>query len=105
MPHLSISGLCKAFGKKKLLDGLDLAAERGECPAVFGGPRSRKTTLLRHSAGLLAPAPRTVLMDGQRAGEVSAQPRGVSMAFQNFALYPHMTAFENIASPLRARAI
>ncbi|ABM57766.1 ABC transporter ATP-binding protein [Verminephrobacter eiseniae] len=105
MPHLSISGLCKAFGKKKLLDGLDLAVERGECLVVFGGSGSGKTTLLRHIAGLLEPDAGTVLIDGQRAGDVSAQQRGVAMAFQNFALYPHMTAFENIASPLRARAI
>src|SRR6218665_2555416 len=105
MPHLSISGLCKAFGKKKLLDGLDLAVERGECLVGFGGSGSGKTTLLRHIAGLLEPDAGTGPIDGQRAGDVSAQQRGVAMAFQNFALYPHMTAFENIASPLRARAI
>src|SRR6218665_463076 len=93
MPHLSISGLCKAFGKKKLLDGLDRAVERGECLVVFGGSGSGKTTLLRHIAGLLEPDAGTVLIDGQRAGDVRAQQRGVAMAFQNFA------------SPLRARAI
>src|SRR6218665_2398680 len=103
MPHLSISGLCKAFGKKKLLDGLDLAVERGECLVVFGGPGSGKPTLLRHIAGLLEPDAGTVLIDGQRAGDVSAQQRGVAMAFQNFALYPHMR-LSRTSPPRCARA-
>lgn len=105
MPHLKINGLCKAFGKKKVLDGLDLEVERGECLVVFGGSGSGKTTLLRHIAGLMAPDSGNVWVDGKLAADTSAQARGVAMAFQNFALYPHMTAFENIASPLRARKI
>ena len=103
MLHLKINGLCKAFGKKKVLDGLDLEVERGECLVVFGGSGSGKTTLLRHIAGLMEPDSGAVWVDGKLASDTSAQERGVAMAFQNFALYPHMTAFENIASPLRAR--
>ena len=105
MPHMKISGLCKAFGKKKVLDGLDLEVKRGECLVVFGGSGSGKTTLLRHIAGLMEPDSGNVWVDGKLAADTSAQERGVAMAFQNFALYPHMTAFENIASPLRARKI
>lgn len=104
-PHLKISGLCKSFGKKKLLAALDLEVRRGECLVVFGGSGSGKTTLLRHVAGLMEPDAGALWLDGKRAGDASAQERGVAMAFQNFALYPHLTAFENIASPLRARAL
>src|SRR6218665_1840466 len=64
MPHLSISGLCKAFGKKKLLDGPDLAVERGECLVVFGGSGSRKTPFLRPFAGPLGPDAGAGLVDG-----------------------------------------
>ncbi|WP_198085712.1 ABC transporter ATP-binding protein [Variovorax sp. E3] len=103
MPHLTINGLSKSFGKKKVLDKLDIEVQRGECLVVFGGSGSGKTTLLRHIAGLMEPDEGQVWVDGKLADEATAQERGVAMAFQNFALYPHMTAFENIASPLRAR--
>ncbi|MCW5257579.1 ABC transporter ATP-binding protein [Verminephrobacter aporrectodeae subsp. tuberculatae] len=103
MPHLKISRLSKGFGRKQVLDGLDLEVQRGECLVVFGGSGSGKTTLLRHIAGLLTPDAGQVWIDGQPAGDSGAQQRDVAMAFQNFALYPHMSAFENIASPLRAR--
>ncbi|MEY5100456.1 MAG: hypothetical protein RJA36_3175 [Pseudomonadota bacterium] len=103
MSHLKISGLSKAFGKKRVLDGLDLEVRRGECLVVFGGSGSGKTTLLRQIAGVMEPDAGQILIGGQDVGEIGPEQRGVAMAFQNFALYPHMTAFENIASPLRAR--
>jgi len=103
MSYLKISGLTKAFGKKRVLDGLDLEVRQGECLVVFGGSGSGKTTLLRQIAGVMEPDAGSVLIGGEDVGEVGPESRGVAMAFQNFALYPHLTAFENIASPLRAR--
>ncbi|NDY92923.1 ABC transporter ATP-binding protein [Ideonella livida] len=105
MSYLQISGLSKAFGKKQVLDGLDLDVRRGECLVVFGGSGSGKTTLLRHIAGLMAPDAGTLRLDGRDLSEQGPESRGVAMAFQNFALYPHLSAFENIASPLRARGL
>ena len=102
-PHLDLRGLRKSLGKKQVLDGLDLQVRRGECLVVFGGSGSGKTTLLRHIAGVMEPDDGAVLIDGEDMSAVGPESRGVAMAFQNFALYPHMTAFENIASPLRAR--
>jgi len=102
-PHLEITGLHKAYGKKQVLHGLDLAVRKGECLAVFGGSGAGKTTLLRHIAGILEADAGSVRIDGREAAALDAQTRGVAMAFQNFALYPHMSARENIASPLRAR--
>lgn len=103
MSYLQISGLSKAFGKKKVLDGLDLEVHQGECLVIFGGSGSGKTTLLRQIAGVMEADAGDIAIDGQNVNDVGPESRGVAMAFQNFALYPHMTAFENIASPLRAR--
>lgn len=103
MSHLKISGLSKAYGKKQVLDQLDLDVQQGECLVVFGGSGSGKTTLLRQIAGLVEADAGSIHLAGQDVSEVGPESRGVAMAFQNFALYPHMTAFENIASPLRAR--
>jgi multiple sugar transport system ATP-binding protein len=103
MSYLKISGLSKAFGKKPVLDGLDLDVRQGECLVVFGGSGSGKTTLLRQIAGVMEADAGSIHIDGQDVSDIGPEQRGVAMAFQNFALYPHMTAFENIASPLRAR--
>lgn len=103
MSHLKISGLSKAFGSKQVLNGLDLQVRKGECLVVFGGSGSGKTTLLRHIAGFMPPDTGEILINGESVNDVGPESRGVAMAFQNFALYPHMSAFENIASPLRAR--
>lgn len=103
MSYLRLSGLSKAFGKKQVLDGLDLDVRKGECLVVFGGSGAGKTTLLRHIAGVMEPDAGSISLGGQDLAEVGPEARGVAMAFQNFALYPHLSAFENIASPLRAR--
>ncbi|ALX44723.1 ABC transporter ATP-binding protein (plasmid) [Burkholderia humptydooensis] len=103
MSYLKIAGLSKAFGKKQVLDGLDLEVRQGECLVVFGGSGSGKTTLLRHIAGVMEADAGSIEIGGRDVAEFGPEQRGVAMAFQNFALYPHMTAYENIASPLRAR--
>jgi multiple sugar transport system ATP-binding protein len=103
MAYLEVKNASKAFGKKKVLDGLSLEVERGQCVVVFGPSGCGKTVLLRLIAGVLEPDQGEVWIDGKPVNEVGPESRGVAMAFQNFALYPHMDAFENIASPLRAR--
>ena len=104
MAYLEVRGVAKSFGKKKLLDGLSLEVEQGECVVVFGPSGCGKTVLLRIIAGVLEPDRGEVWIDGKSVTDVGPEARGVAMAFQNFALYPHMDAFENIASPLRARS-
>jgi len=101
--YLEITGLSRAFGKKQVLQNLDLHVRQGECLAVFGGSGAGKTTLLRHIAGMLEMDAGRIRIGGRDAAGLNAQERGVGMAFQNFALYPHLRARENIASPLRAR--
>ncbi len=104
MGYLEVRGVAKSFGKKKLLDGLSLEVEQGECVVVFGPSGCGKTVLLRIIAGVLEPDRGEVWIGGKSVANVGPEARGVAMAFQNFALYPHMDAFENIASPLRARS-
>ena len=105
MAYLEVKSASKSFGKKKVLESLSLEVERGECVVVFGPSGCGKTTLLRLIAGVLEPDQGEVWIDGKSVMSVAPDARGVAMAFQNFALYPHMDAFENIASPLRARKL
>jgi multiple sugar transport system ATP-binding protein len=104
MAYLEVRSVAKSFGKKKVLDGLSLDLEQGECVVVFGPSGCGKTILLRLIAGVLEPEEGEIWIGGKSVMDVGPESRGVAMAFQNFALYPHMDAFENIASPLRARA-
>jgi len=103
MAYLEARGISKAFGKKRILEDLSLEVGRGECVVVFGPSGVGKTILLRIIAGVLEPDAGQILINGESVMEQGPEQRGVAMAFQNFALYPHMDAFENIASPLRAR--
>lgn len=103
MAYLEIDNIAKSFGKEKLLDGLSLQVNKGECVVVFGPSGCGKTVLLRLIAGVMRPDRGDIRIDGRSVMNIGPEQRGVAMAFQNFALYPHMDAFENIASPLRAR--
>ncbi len=105
MAYLEVRSVSKAFGKKTVLEGLSLQVERGECVVVFGPSAAGKTVLLRIISGVLDPDQGEVWIDGKPVNDVGPESRHVAMAFQNFALYPHMDAFENIASPLHARGL
>ena len=105
MSSLQINGLTKRFGARTLLDEVSLDLAAGECLVVFGPSGCGKTTLLRLVAGILEPEAGDVLIGGRSVADQGPETRGVAMAFQNFALYPHLSAFENIASPLRARGL
>jgi len=105
MAYLEAKNLKKSFGKKNVLQDLSLEVEKGECVVVFGPSGCGKTILLRLIAGVLEPDAGEIWIDGKPVMDVGPESRGVAMAFQNFALYPHMDAFENIASPLRARHV
>ena len=105
MSSLKLSQLSKRFGDNAILRDVSLEMRSGECLVVFGPSGCGKTTLLRLIAGILEPDGGDVLIAGESVADRGPQSRGVAMAFQNFALYPHMSAFENIASPLRARGV
>ncbi len=102
MAFLEISSLAKSYRRDAVLSDISLRANAGEIIVVFGPSGTGKTVLLRLIAGLEEPSGGSIAIDGRDMGDVPPEARGIGMAFQNFALFPHMTAFENIASPLRA---
>ena len=102
MSQLAITALSKSYGAFKVFDGLNLQAEAGEIVVIFGGSGTGKTILLRLIAGVEEPSSGTIAIGGHDVSDIAPEHRGVGMAFQNFALFPHMSAAENIATPLRA---
>lgn len=101
MARLEIDNLARAFGPAQVLKGLTLNVERSETVAVYGRSGCGKSVLLSILSGALAADGGDIRIDGQSVTDAPPEARDVGMAFQNFALYPHMNAFDNIASPLR----
>ena len=103
MSYLDLDNLSKGFKDDKIISNLNAKIEKGEFFVVFGPSGSGKTVLLRLLSGIMMADSGEIKMDNQIINELHPEERDVSMAFQNFALYPHMKAYENIASPLRAK--
>ncbi|WP_111747983.1 ABC transporter ATP-binding protein [Salinisphaera orenii] len=101
--HLELTDLNIAFGGASVIRDLSLAVSRGESVVIFGPSGSGKTTLLKLIAGNMVPDSGSIAINGQDATRLEPEHRGVAMAFQTFALYPHMSAFDNIASPLKQK--
>jgi ABC-type sugar transport system ATPase subunit len=93
----------KRFGATEVVRGVDLEVAAGECLVLLGPSGCGKTTLLRLVAGLETPDSGRILVDGRPVESLPPSERDVAMVFQNYALYPHMTAFRNVAFPLTAR--
>ncbi|WP_282610138.1 ABC transporter ATP-binding protein [Pelagibius sp. Alg239-R121] len=102
MARLELQGLCKGWDFP-VIDRMDLTVEEGEFFVIVGPSGIGKTTLLRLVAGLEAPDAGKVLVDGRDITALPPYRRRVAMTFESYALYPHKTVAENIASPLRAR--
>jgi multiple sugar transport system ATP-binding protein len=103
MARLTIRGLNKYYGKVHALRGIDLDIQEGEF-CVFVGPSGcGKSTLLRTIAGLEDSDGGSIAIDGEPVDGVRPRDRNIAMVFQNYALYPYLDVFENIAFGLRAR--
>jgi ABC-type Fe3+/spermidine/putrescine transport system ATPase subunit len=101
---LELRAVSKAYGGRPALRQLSLRVERGEYLAMLGPSGSGKSTALRVIAGFESPDNGDVLLGGRSVLDVSAHERGIGFVFQNFALFPHMTVFDNVAFGLRHRA-
>ncbi|MDR1741915.1 MAG: ABC transporter ATP-binding protein [Synergistaceae bacterium] len=107
MDIVSIEGLDKGYGAHRVHRGLDLAIRRGECFTLLGPSGCGKTVLLRLIAGFEQPDAGRIDIGGapvsDPAGNVNVPPdsRGIGMVFQDYAVWPHMTVFDNVAYPLK----
>ena len=104
MARLELHGICKGF-EYPILDALDLTIEDGEFFCILGPSGISKTTLLRIIAGLESPDAGRVVLDGKDITEVPPYHRPVALTFESYALYPHRSVFDNIASPLKAQKL
>lgn len=102
--HIEIDEISKEFGATAALHPVSLKVPSGALVALLGPSGSGKTTLLRILGGLEYPSSGRVLYDGKDATGLSVQERRAGFVFQNYALFKHMTVFENVAYGLRARA-
>jgi len=102
MSSLEVKGVTKRYQKETVVDDVSFHVDTGDTLVLFGPSGAGKTVLLRMIAGLVEPESGQVFIGGQDMSDVEAEYRGIGMAFQNFALLPHMSAFDNIASPLTA---
>ncbi|WP_293549448.1 sulfate/molybdate ABC transporter ATP-binding protein [Parvibaculum sp.] len=100
---MDVEALKKTFGDFPALDDVSLAVEPGELLALLGPSGSGKTTLLRAIAGLSAPEEGRIRFHGEDATNLSLRERRVGFVFQQYALFRHMTVFDNIAFGLRVR--
>jgi multiple sugar transport system ATP-binding protein len=103
MSDLKITGLQKHYGGVQAVRGIDLEVASGEFTVLVGPSGCGKSTLLRTIAGLETPDAGIIEIGGKVVNYVRPRDRDIAMVFQNYALYPYMNVFENIAFGLRAR--
>ena len=100
---IQVTNICKKFGHTSVLENVNLEVKSGELVALLGPSGSGKTTLLRIIAGMEIPDAGNVILDGNEALQQKAGERNVGFVFQHYALFRHMTVFENVAFGLRVR--
>ncbi len=103
--QVRLENVGKRYGEHWAVRQINLQVERGEFYTFLGPSGCGKTTLLRTIAGFISPDEGTVYLDGEPVNHVPPWQRDVGMVFQNYALWPHMTVFENVAFGLRERKI
>ncbi|MGH9658044.1 MAG: ABC transporter ATP-binding protein [Bryobacteraceae bacterium] len=100
---LELHNLVKSYGPRRAVDGVSLALPRGEFFSLVGPSGCGKTTTLRLIAGFETPDAGDILLEGQRVNDRRPYERNVSTVFQSYALFPHLTAQENVEFGLRRR--
>ncbi len=103
MASIQIEGLHQRFGTFHALKGLDFRIEEGEFFSLLGPSGSGKTTLLRLLAGFEPPSQGRILIGEEEVTHLPPEKRRLGMVFQNYALFPHLSVFENVAYGLRAQ--
>ncbi|HEX7405337.1 MAG TPA: ABC transporter ATP-binding protein, partial [Candidatus Nanopelagicaceae bacterium] len=102
---LVLGGLTKVLGGRVIIDNLNLVVKKGEMVSLLGPSGCGKTTTLRMIAGFLIPDKGDILLNGKDVTTLGPEKRPSAMVFQNYALWPHMTVFGNVAYPLKVRKL
>jgi putative spermidine/putrescine transport system ATP-binding protein len=100
---VGLEGVTKRFGEHTAVDCIDVAVEKGAFLTILGPSGSGKTTVLRMIAGFIEPDAGSISINGHPVGDQPPYARSIGMVFQRLALFPHMTAAENVAYPLKMR--
>ena len=99
--HIELKQVYKAFGATKVLQDFNLTFEKGKFTTLLGASGCGKTTILRLIAGLEDLDQGQILCNGKDISQLPPQQRGVGIVFQSYALFPHLTVGENVASGLK----
>lgn len=105
LPAVSFQGVTRRYGLVTAVSGVTLDIAKGEFFALLGSSGSGKTTLLMLLAGFDQPTEGRVMMSGTSVSDMPPHRRSIGVVFQNYALFPHMTAAENVAYPLKMRGV
>jgi len=103
MAKLNITNVSKSFANTKILEDINITANDGEFIVLVGPSGSGKSTILRLIAGLENPDCGEISVNGTVINNLSPKDRDIAMVFQNYALYPHMTVYDNLAFPLNMK--
>ncbi len=102
---LELRGVNKAYGSNHVVRDVDLNVEQGEFFSLLGPSGCGKTTILRMIAGIVAPDSGAILLAGTEVTEAPINKRDLTLVFQNYALFPHMTVADNVAFGLTMRGV
>lgn len=109
MHKLTLENVCKTYGTSSrgvdAISNVNLEVRKGEFVTLLGPSGSGKSTLLKIIAGMIESTSGRIIIDGMDATKMPANQRGLGMVFQNYALIPHMSVFENVAFGLRVRKL
>ena len=102
---LIIKNVSKSFGKDTILKDVSLTIKKGEFFSILGPSGCGKTTLLRMIAGFIYPDSGKILVGDNRIDKLPPEKRNVNTVFQNYALFPTMSVFDNVAFPLKLKGV
>lgn len=102
---LRLNGLARSYGDNRVVDHVDLAVNGGEIVALLGPSGCGKTTTLRMIAGLIEPSGGDILIDGKPVAGLPVHKRDLGMLFQDYALFPHLSVYDNVAFGLAMRKL
>lgn len=104
-PIIELRSITKSYGDKTIIENFNLTINNGEFLTILGPSGCGKTTVLRLLAGLEELDSGNIILDGEDITHVPAEQRHVNTVFQSYALFPHMTIFENVAFGLRMQKV